>query len=50
VHIENAGSDVIASAPFAPRSITERATALGGSARVERHALNDTVVVVEIPL
>jgi signal transduction histidine kinase len=36
--------------PFVPRSITARATALGGHTRVERSAEHGTVVVVDIPL
>lgn len=39
-----------ASTPFSPRSITERATALGGCTRVEQSARNGTVVMVDIPL
>jgi signal transduction histidine kinase len=35
---------------FTPRSITERAKALGGSARVEQHGGSTTSVVIEIPL
>jgi signal transduction histidine kinase len=37
-------------APFRPRSITERAAALGGSAFVQEGRFNDTIVCVEIPL
>jgi signal transduction histidine kinase len=37
-------------APFRPRSISERATALGGSAFVHEGRFNDTIVCVEIPL
>src|SRR5439155_4762149 len=37
-------------APFLPRSIMERAAALGGCTRVELCADYDTVVVVDIPL
>jgi signal transduction histidine kinase len=36
--------------PFRPRSISERATALGGSAFVSQGRFNDTIVYVEIPL
>jgi signal transduction histidine kinase len=36
--------------PFTPRSITERATALGGGAHVEWPEHGGTVVVVDIPL
>ena len=39
-----------ASTRFCPRSITERAAALGGCARVEQSAMNGTVVEVTIPL
>lgn len=39
-----------AHAPFIPRSIAERAEALGGSARVERSQAGHTIVKVEIPL
>jgi signal transduction histidine kinase len=36
--------------PFTPRSITERATALGGCLHVEWPDLGGTVIVVDIPL
>src|SRR5215468_551315 len=36
--------------PFTPRSITERATALGGCAHVEWPEHGGTVIVVDIPL
>jgi signal transduction histidine kinase len=36
--------------PFRPRSISERALALGGSAFVRQGRFNDTIVCVEIPL
>ena len=36
--------------PFRPRSISERAAALGGSAFVSQSRFNDTIVYVEIPL
>jgi signal transduction histidine kinase len=36
--------------PFRPRSISERAVALGGSAFVQEGRFNDTIVCVEIPL
>jgi signal transduction histidine kinase len=48
LRIENAGAEQWE--PFTPRSIAERATALGGRARVERRADNGSLVVVEIPL
>lgn len=35
---------------FKPRSLTERATALGGRARVEQHDGASSAVVIEIPL
>ena len=38
------------STPFMPRSITERATALGGCAHVEWPEHGGTVIVVDIPL
>jgi signal transduction histidine kinase len=37
-------------APFIPRSLTERASDLGGRVRVERQADESTVVVIDIPL
>jgi signal transduction histidine kinase len=36
--------------PFRPRSISERAAALGGSAFVSQGRFNDTIVYVEIPI
>ena len=36
--------------PFRPRSISERAAALGGSAFVSQGRFNETIVYVEIPL
>jgi signal transduction histidine kinase len=36
--------------PFRPRSISERAAALGGAAFVREGRFNDTIVCVEIPL
>jgi signal transduction histidine kinase len=36
--------------PFRPRSISERANALGGTAFVRQGRFNDTIVCVEIPL
>jgi signal transduction histidine kinase len=35
---------------FTPRSLTERASALGGTVDVERQADESTVVVIEVPL
>jgi signal transduction histidine kinase len=46
-------NDVAAEAvptPFTPRSLTERATALGGCAYVEWREHGDTVIIVDIPL
>jgi signal transduction histidine kinase len=37
-------------APFSPRSISERAIALGGTAFVREGRFNDTIVCVEIPI
>ena len=37
-------------APFRPRSISERAAALGGAAFVRQGRFNDTIICVEIPL
>ena len=36
--------------PFTPRSISERAAALGGRAYVKQGAVNSTAVCVEIPI
>jgi signal transduction histidine kinase len=36
--------------PFTPRSITERAVALGGQVRVERQSQTHVMVIVEIPM
>ncbi|HSH80624.1 MAG TPA: histidine kinase, partial [Herpetosiphonaceae bacterium] len=49
VRVENDLANGHPSPPFTPRSITERAAALGGHARVEQKA-DATAVVVEIPL
>lgn len=49
VRIENAAGNGASSLAFRPRSISERAATLGGSAVVERHH-NLTRVVVDIPL
>ena len=48
LRIENEGMD--GWVPFTPRSITERAEALGGQAQVERREDNGTTVLVTIPL
>ncbi|WP_158590545.1 sensor histidine kinase [Noviherbaspirillum cavernae] len=49
IDIENEGAAMQAPA-FTPRSITERAALLGGSARVRQRASGTTAVHVEIPL
>jgi signal transduction histidine kinase len=43
-------NDGAAPAPFTPRSLTERASALGGSVRVERQGNDSTAVVIDVPL
>ncbi len=48
--VTNDGSPAAARAGFAPRSIGERAAALGGSLRIEHPASGTTAVEVEIPL
>jgi signal transduction histidine kinase len=48
--VTNDGSPEAARAGFAPRSIGERAAALGGSLRIEHPAVGKTAVEVEIPL
>jgi signal transduction histidine kinase len=50
VRIINDGSDGSAPVRFIPRSIAERAAALGGQTRVEHIAGGSTQVTVEIPL
>lgn len=50
LRIENEGAATDPSAPFIPRSIAERAVALGGQARVERREDGGSAVIVEIPL
>jgi signal transduction histidine kinase len=52
IRIENDGADAGERTPpgFTPRSITERASELGGRVRVERAGGGRTVVTVEIPL
>jgi signal transduction histidine kinase len=50
LRIVNDGAAGAASTRFCPRSITERAAALGGCARVEQSATNGTLVEVTIPL
>lgn len=44
---DNAGMTVL---PFVPRSISERASALGGRAYVKQGAVDNTAVCVEIPI
>src|SRR5262245_57916656 len=48
--IANDGPPDASPTPFTPHSITERATALGGCARVEWPAHGGAVIVVDIPL
>ncbi|HBY94163.1 MAG TPA: hypothetical protein DEP84_09410 [Chloroflexi bacterium] len=50
LRIEDEGANGASPAPFTPRSITERAAALGGRAHVERREDGGSAVVVEIPL
>jgi signal transduction histidine kinase len=50
LRIENNGAAGSVPLSFTPRSITERALALGGHARVESFGRDATAVVVEIPL
>ena len=50
LQIENESADSSRPASFTPRSITERAAALGGRAHVEQRENDRTAVVVEIPL
>jgi signal transduction histidine kinase len=50
LRVENEQSDRSPSVSFTPRSITERAAALGGSAHVEHRGEATTSVVIEIPL
>ncbi len=50
LRVENEGSPGTPHKPFTPRSITERATALGGRAVVEPRPDSGTAIVVEIPL
>ncbi len=49
LRVKNEGSHIPAKS-FTPRSISERATALGGYARVEQLPDDGTTVVVQIPL
>ena len=50
LRIENDNSDGAASPSFLPRSIKDRATALGGQLRVEQREGGYTSVVIQIPL
>ncbi len=50
VRITNDNTNGSAADIFAPRSITERAAALGGRAHVKTERDGDTVITVEIPL
>ena len=50
LRIENDSREEAGSAAFKPRSLTERAAALGGRARVEQIAGDCSAVVIEIPL
>jgi signal transduction histidine kinase len=49
IQIENEGAGV-QSIDFTPRSITERATALGGKTQVKQGAGGSTAVLIEIPV
>jgi signal transduction histidine kinase len=49
VMIQDQGANGAAVAPFIPRSITERATTLGGQVWVDQHK-HGSAVIVEIPL
>jgi signal transduction histidine kinase len=50
LRLENENLNGTDLSPFTPRSIGERATALGGNVRVEQRDGSTTSVVVEIPL
>jgi signal transduction histidine kinase len=50
LRIANDGTPGAGPTPFTPRSLTERATALGGCAHVEWLEHGGTVIVVDIPL
>jgi signal transduction histidine kinase len=50
LRLENANPEGTTPVSFLPRSITERATALGGNTHVEWNDQGDTVVIIEIPL
>jgi signal transduction histidine kinase len=49
LRIEDQGINGSAPAPFTPRSITERATTLGGRVRVDQYE-HGSAVIIEIPL
>jgi len=50
VRIENDGSEGDSVVSFQPRSIGERASALGGDVRVERRADGGAIVEIEVPV
>jgi len=50
LRVENDGTRGKVPKPFTPRSIAERAKALGGRAYVETFGDTGTSVIVEIPL
>jgi signal transduction histidine kinase len=50
LRIANDGTPETFPVPFTPRSLTERAEALGGGARVEWTPAGSTVVIIDIPL
>jgi signal transduction histidine kinase len=50
LRIENESNNGSAPVSFTPRSLTERAAALGGHARVEQSDGTSTAVIIEIPL
>ncbi len=50
LRIENDGQNGAGTQSFKPRSLTERATALGGRARVEQRNGECSAVIIEIPL
>jgi signal transduction histidine kinase len=50
LRIANDGARGAAAAAFTPRSMTERALALGGYARVEREGDDCTAVLVDLPI
>ena len=50
LQIANQGDSAMSTKLFTPRSIAERARALGGTCQVETGSGRDTVVTVEIPL